>query len=85
VLARWPKTLQLEIPGLVQVLFCHSTPRSETECFTRLTVEDRLPPLFEPLQVGPQPPDRCRPNRPSEAANPAASRVLMCNWLVSGT
>jgi predicted phosphodiesterase len=51
VLARWPKTLQLEIGGLGQVLFCHSTPRSETEVFTRLTSEDRLLPLFEPLQV----------------------------------
>jgi len=51
VLARWPKTLQLEIDGLGQVLFCHSTPRSETEGFTRLTAEDRLLPLFEPLQV----------------------------------
>src|SRR5438094_6197783 len=51
VLARWPKTLQLEIDGLGQVLFCHSTPRSETEVFTRLTAEGRLLPLFEPLQV----------------------------------
>lgn len=51
VLARWPRTLQLEIDGLGQVLFCHSTPRSETEGFTRLTAEDRLLPLFEPLQV----------------------------------
>ncbi len=51
VLASWPKTLQLEIDGLGQVLFCHSTPRSETEGFTRLTAEDRLLPLFEPLQV----------------------------------
>jgi predicted phosphodiesterase len=51
VLARWPKTLQLEIDGLGQVLFCHSTPRSETDVFTQLTAEDRLLPLFEPLQV----------------------------------
>jgi predicted phosphodiesterase len=51
VLASWPKTLQLGIDGLGQVLFCHSTPRSETECFTRLTAEDHLLPLFEPLQV----------------------------------
>jgi predicted phosphodiesterase len=51
VLARWPKTLQLEIDGLGQVLFCHSTPRSETEVFTRLTSEDRLLPLFARLQV----------------------------------
>ena len=51
VLAHWPKTLQLEIDGLGQVLFCHSTPRSETEVFTRLTSEDRLLPIFEGLDA----------------------------------
>jgi predicted phosphodiesterase len=51
VFASWPKTLRLEIRGLGEVLFCHSTPRSETEVFTRLTPEDRLLPLFEGLQV----------------------------------
>ncbi len=51
VLAGWPKTLQMEIDGLGRVLLCHSTPRSETEVFTRLTSEDRLLPLVEPLRV----------------------------------
>jgi predicted phosphodiesterase len=51
VLARWPKTLQLEIDGLGQVLFCHSTPRSETEVFTRLTTEDRLLEIFEEVEA----------------------------------
>jgi predicted phosphodiesterase len=51
VFASWPKTLRLEISGLGQVLFCHSTPRSETEIFTRLTAEDRLLPLFEGLDA----------------------------------
>jgi diadenosine tetraphosphatase ApaH/serine/threonine PP2A family protein phosphatase len=51
MLERWPKTLQLEINGLGQVLFCHSTPRSETEVFTRLTSEDRLLPIFQGLNV----------------------------------
>jgi hypothetical protein len=27
-------------------MFCHATPRSETECFTRLTPEDRLIAVF---------------------------------------
>jgi len=49
--ASWPKTLRLEIGGLDEVLFCHSTPRSETEVFTRLTPEERLLPLFEGLKV----------------------------------
>ena len=51
MLARWPKTLQLEVDRLGQVLFCHSTPRSETEGFTRLTAEDRLLPIFEGLDT----------------------------------
>jgi predicted phosphodiesterase len=51
VLASWPKTLRLEIAGLGAVLFCHGTPRSETEIFTRLTPEERLRPLFDPLGV----------------------------------
>ena len=51
VFASWPKSLRLEIRGLGEVLFCHSTPRSETEIFTRLTPEDRLLPIFESLQV----------------------------------
>ena len=49
VLARWPKTLELEIEGLGKVLFCHSTPRSETEIFTRLTPEEKLWLLFKGL------------------------------------
>jgi predicted phosphodiesterase len=51
VLARWPKTLHLEIEGLGAVLFCHATPRSETEIITRLTPVERLAPLLEPLGV----------------------------------
>jgi diadenosine tetraphosphatase ApaH/serine/threonine PP2A family protein phosphatase len=51
VLANWPKTVRLQIGGLGEVLFCHSTPRSETEVFTRLTPEERLLPLFEGLKV----------------------------------
>ena len=51
VMASWPKTVRLEIGGLGEVLFCHSTPRSETEVFTRLTPEERLIPLFEALQA----------------------------------
>ncbi len=51
VLAGWPRTLRLEIGGLGPVLFCHGTPRSETEIFTRRTAESRLLPLFEGLGV----------------------------------
>jgi predicted phosphodiesterase len=51
LLAGWPKTLRVEIQGLDEVLFCHATPRSDTEVFTRLTSEDRLLPIFEGLNV----------------------------------
>jgi putative phosphoesterase len=46
LLAAWPKTLSIEIPGVGKVLFCHATPRNDTDCFTRLTPEDRLLPVF---------------------------------------
>jgi len=46
-LRSWPATLRLEIHGIGEVLFCHATPRSDTEIFTRLTPEDRLLPIFE--------------------------------------
>jgi predicted phosphodiesterase len=51
VLASWPKTIGLEIRGLGEVLFCHATPRSDTELFTRLTPEDRLLPAFAEVNV----------------------------------
>jgi len=51
VLRSWPKTVRLELEGLGSVLFCHGTPRSETEIFTRLTSEADLLPLMEGLQA----------------------------------
>jgi len=51
LLSSWPKTLRLDTIGLGQVLFCHATPRNEVDCFTRLTPEDRLLPIFEKLDV----------------------------------
>ena len=51
ILASWPKTLRITIPELGEVLFCHGTPRSETEIFTRSTSEERLVSLIEPLHV----------------------------------
>jgi putative phosphoesterase len=50
-LASWPKTLHVEIEGLGKVLFCHGTPRSEIEGFTRLTPEPLLVPVFEGLDA----------------------------------
>lgn len=51
LLASWPPTCRVEVPGLGDVLFCHATPRSDIEVFTRLTPKERLSPIFEGLGV----------------------------------
>ena len=51
VLASWPKTFQMHVPGMGDVLFCHGTPDSETDAFTRLTPEEALLPVFDGLGV----------------------------------
>ena len=51
LLAGWPAALRVKIDGLADVLFCHATPRNDTECFTRSTPEDRLLPVFEGVDV----------------------------------
>jgi putative phosphoesterase len=45
-MSRWPATLRLEIEPLGFVLFCHATPRSDTEIFTRRTAEEALRTVF---------------------------------------
>ena len=48
-MAAWPGTARVEIQRPGAVLFCHATPRSDSEIFTRLTPEDRLLPIFGAL------------------------------------
>jgi len=50
-LASWPSTLRMAIDGLGDVLFCHATPRNDTEIFTRLTPDETLMPIFGQLDV----------------------------------
>ncbi len=45
--ASWPATVTLEVAGLGKVLFCHATPHSDIQVFTRLTPEEKLAPLFK--------------------------------------
>jgi putative phosphoesterase len=47
LLATWPETVRVRIPELGDILFCHATPRNDSEIFTRLTPDDRLAPVFE--------------------------------------
>lgn len=46
-IAAWPATLRLAVRDLGEALFCHATPRNDTEIFTRLTDEERLFPVFD--------------------------------------
>jgi len=46
LLAGWPPTCRVDIQELGDVLFCHATPRNDSECFTRLTADDHLAPVF---------------------------------------
>jgi len=47
LLETWLPTHQIEVPGIGAVLFCHATPRNDTDIFSRFTPEDRLLPIFE--------------------------------------
>lgn len=47
----WPMTVHLTIPPLGDVLFCHATPRNETEIMLPSTPEGVLLPIFEALGV----------------------------------
>jgi diadenosine tetraphosphatase ApaH/serine/threonine PP2A family protein phosphatase len=51
LLGEWPATLRLNLSGLGTVLFCHATPRNDSDIFTRDTAEDRLRPIFESAGV----------------------------------
>ncbi len=40
--AGWPLTVELEVMGLGDVLFCHATPRSDLPILTRVTPEEAV-------------------------------------------
>jgi predicted phosphodiesterase len=42
LIAGWPESVRIEIDGLGEVLFCHATPRDDTEIVTRRTTDERL-------------------------------------------
>jgi len=46
-MATWPEKFRADIAELGYVLFCHATPRNDTEIFTASTPDDRLRPMFE--------------------------------------
>ncbi|HET9342249.1 MAG TPA: metallophosphoesterase family protein [Candidatus Eremiobacteraceae bacterium] len=51
VLATWQRSVRAHVSEIGDVLFCHATPRNDTEIFTRRTPEERLVPIFGGLGV----------------------------------
>jgi predicted phosphodiesterase len=51
-ISNWPATCRLVVDGLGDVLFCHATPRNDTEIFTRLTPDELVLPMFERANAG---------------------------------
>src|SRR5437763_2883227 len=45
-IGRWPPTLRLNHGSLGDTLFCHATPRSDSEIFTRLAPDEELQRIF---------------------------------------
>ena len=45
-MASWPSTHRVSVSEIGNVLFCHATPRNDTDIFTAETTEERLRPIF---------------------------------------
>lgn len=50
-ISQWPLTRRLHVGGIGDVMFCHATPRNDSEIFMRTTADATLLPIFEPLGV----------------------------------
>ncbi len=51
IISNWPLSLTLPIEGLGDVLFCHASPNSEFDTFTRQTPMSILQPVFTPVKA----------------------------------
>jgi predicted phosphodiesterase len=49
--ARWPLTVELDVPSLGTTLFCHATPASDTPILTRVTPEEEVARELEDVVV----------------------------------
>lgn len=45
-ISAWPLTIRIDVEGIGDTLFCHATPRNDTEIFTRLSPDDRILAMF---------------------------------------
>lgn len=48
---KWPLTRRFHVGGIGDVVFCHATPRNDSEIFMRTTSDKTLLEIFEPLHV----------------------------------
>jgi putative phosphoesterase len=51
LISTWSQTVSIDAGELESVLFCHATPRNDTDIFTRQTPEEPLLRLFEGLNA----------------------------------
>jgi putative phosphoesterase len=51
IMARWPAMTSVHSDSLGEVVFCHATPRNDTEIFLRTTREEALVPVFESVRA----------------------------------
>src|SRR6478735_6681989 len=51
VIQGWPPTARLLIDDIGEVVFCHATPRNDTEIFLKTTAADKLLPIFDPVDA----------------------------------
>lgn len=47
MVASWPPSVRLEADSIGDVLFCHATPRNDTEIFTRLSPDEHVRTVFD--------------------------------------
>jgi predicted phosphodiesterase len=47
----WPLMERMQVEGIGDVVFCHATPRNDTEIFTSATDAAKLTPIFDPLNA----------------------------------
>lgn len=50
-ISNWQDQFHLDLESLGKILFCHATPRNNTEIFTQLTPSDKLEEIFESVLV----------------------------------
>lgn len=46
-LASWPPRYSVEVDGIGAALFCHASPRNDTDIFTRVTPDETIMPLLD--------------------------------------